>query len=121
MSPALQKRMLTDRQRAALAQLVLHHQGRIRAFLCRFEGDPDQSTNYWVDVVFTSEGSTPPLPPPPPPPPDPPPSHHSGAGGGGQKCGCGSVTGVESYVPLLLTALLLAAGGLRRQEANRRS
>jgi len=37
--PAVQKKILSDAQRTALTRIVTVHQGRIRAFLCRFESD----------------------------------------------------------------------------------
>jgi RNA polymerase sigma-70 factor (ECF subfamily) len=44
--------MLTESQKAALAQLVLHHQGRVRAFLCRFETDPAVLDELTQDVFI---------------------------------------------------------------------
>lgn len=52
MSLALQKRMLSENQKAALTQLVLDHQGRVRAFLCRFESDPAALDELAQDVFI---------------------------------------------------------------------
>lgn len=43
-------RMLTEPERDALTRLVMAHQARIRAFLCRFESDPDAVEELVQDV-----------------------------------------------------------------------
>lgn len=62
-----------------------------------------QSTNYWVDIVFTA-GSAP--PPPPPPPGPPPPVSGSGGGSSHRRCGCSSIAVHPSPIGLGLVALL---------------
>ncbi len=44
--------MLTERQRAALTRLVLDHQGRVRAFLCRFEAEAGALDELTQDVFI---------------------------------------------------------------------
>ena len=46
------RRLLTDRERSSLTRLVLDHQARIRAFLCRFVSDLDDLDELMQEVFI---------------------------------------------------------------------
>jgi len=48
----MRRRALSDRERKSLERLVVGHQARLRAFLCRFEPDPDLVDEFLQDVFI---------------------------------------------------------------------